>query len=275
MNVGSMTNSGLEIDLNYTILKNKNITWDVNANATFMKNKINELHPDLKGELISGSYIYSEGESRYRMYLPKYAGVDPETGEALYWAKDENGQEYKTVDMQKANQNKAATEDLLPTVYGGFGTSISAYGFDASIQCSYQLGGTIYDSGYASLMHGGTNSSAGRNWHTDIRNSWTPENKNTDIPRVNASDQYASSTSTRFLTSSDYLSINNITVGYTLPKNLTQKFNVSKLRVYFAADNVALLSARKGLDPRQSYTSATTALYTPIRTISGGVNITF
>ena len=125
------------------------------------------------------------------------------------------------------------------------------------------------------MMHGGTNSYAGRNWHTDIRNSWTPENRNTDIPRVNASDKYTNSTSTRFLTSSDYLSINNITVGYTLPKNLTQKFQVSKLRLFFAADNVALLSARKGLDPRQSFTSATTALYTPIRTISGGVNITF
>jgi len=275
MNVGSMTNSGLEIDVNYTIFKNKNITWDVNANATFIKNKINELHPDLKGELIDGSYIYSEGESRYRMYLVKYAGVNKETGEAEYWAKDENGQEYRTVDLQLANQNKAATDDLLPTVYGGFGTSISAYGFDASIQCSYQLGGTIYDSGYAAMMHGGTNSYAGRNWHVDIRNSWTPENPNTDIPRVNASDKYANSTSTRFLTSSDYLSINNITVGYTLPQSLTQKFMVSKLRLFFAADNVALLSARKGLDPRQSFTSATTALYTPIRTISGGVNITF
>ena len=276
MNVGSMTNSGLEIDVNYTIFKNKNFTWDINANATFIKNKINELHPDLKGELIDGSYIYSEGESRYRMYLVKYAGVNVETGEAEYWAKDENGQEYRTIDWSKASTtNKVASEDLLPAVYGGFGTSISAFGFDASIQCSYQLGGTIYDSGYASLMHGGTSSYAGRNWHTDIRNSWTPENPNTDVPRVNASDSYVSSTSDRWLTSSDYLSINNITVGYTLPQSLTQKFMVSKLRLFFAADNVALLSARKGLDPRQSYTTATTARYTPIRTISGGVNITF
>ena len=276
MNVGSMTNSGLEIDLNYTIFKNKNFIWDINANATFIKNKINELHPDLKGELIDGSYIYSEGESRYRMYLVKYAGVDPATGEALYWAKDDAGKEYSTVDWSVASTtNKVASEDLLPAVYGGFGTSISAFGFDASIQCSYQLGGTIYDSGYASLMHGGTSSYAGRNWHTDIRNSWTPENPNTDVPRVNASDSYVSSTSDRWLTSSDYLSINNITVGYTLPQSLTQKFMVSKLRLFFAADNVALLSARKGLDPRQSYTTATTARYTPIRTISGGVNITF
>ena len=124
-------------------------------------------------------------------------------------------------------------------------------------------------------MHGGTSSYAGRNWHTDIRKSWTPENPNTDVPRVNASDSYVSQQSDRWLTSSDYLSINNITVGYTLPQSLTQKFMVSKLRLFFAADNVALLSARKGLDPRQSYTTATTARYTPIRTISGGVNITF
>ena len=49
MNVGSMTNSGLEIDLNYNILNTKNITWDFNVNATFIKNKINELHPDRGG----------------------------------------------------------------------------------------------------------------------------------------------------------------------------------------------------------------------------------
>jgi hypothetical protein len=71
------------------------------------------------------------------------------------------------------------------------------------------------------------------------------------------------------------LAINNITIGYTLPAKWTQKFLVSKLRVYASADNVALLAARKGLDPRQSFTSATTARYTPIRTISGGLSVTF
>ena len=87
--------------------------------------------------------------------------------------------------------------------------------------------------------------------------------------------QYTNSTSTRWLTNSNYLSINNITVGYTLPKTLVQKIMLEKVRVYFTADNVGLISARKGLDPRQSYISATTALYTPIRTISGGISLTF
>ncbi|WP_321306980.1 TonB-dependent receptor [Marinifilum fragile] len=275
MNIGSLTNSGLEIDLSYTILKDSNFDWSFSANATFLKNKINELHPDLEGELIDGTRIYSEGESMYRMYLVDYAGVDETNGEALYWAEDEEGNRIKTADYSVATEYKVATDDLLPTVYGGFGTTINAFGFDASVQCAYQLGGNIYDSGYQRLMHSGTGSSAGTNWHKDIYNAWTPENTKTDVPRLNANDKYASSTSTRFITSSDYLSLNNITVGYTLPQELVKKLRIEKLRVYVAADNVALWSKRTGLDPRQSFTAATTARYTPIRTISGGIHLSF
>ena len=275
MNVGSMTNSGVEIDLNYQIMANKKFNWSVNLNATFVKNKINKLHPDLNGKLIDSDRIYEEGESMYRMYLVDYAGVDEKTGEALYWAKDDNGNAIKTSEYSTAENYKVATGDMMPTVYGGLGTTFEAYGFDASIQLSYQLGGKIYDTGYRRLMHGGASSSAGWNWHKDIYNAWTPENPTSNIPRLNASDKYTNSASTRWLTSSDYLSINNITVGYTLPQQLVKKVMLDKVRVYFTADNVALISARKGLDPRQSYISATTALYTPIRTISGGISLTF
>ena len=275
MNVGSMTNSGVEIDLNYQIMANKKFNWSVNLNATFVKNKINKLHPDLNGKLIDSDRIYEEGESMYRMYLVDYAGVDEKNGEALYWAKDDNGNAIKTSEYSTAENYKVATDDMMPTVYGGLGTTFEAYGFDASIQLSYQLGGKIYDTGYRRLMHGGASSSAGWNWHKDIYNAWTPENPTSNIPRLNASDKYTNSASTRWLTSSDYLSINNITVGYTLPQQLVKKVMLDKVRVYFTADNVALISARKGLDPRQSYISATTALYTPIRTISGGISLTF
>ncbi|WP_321020114.1 TonB-dependent receptor [Bacteroides sp.] len=275
MNVGSMTNSGVEIDLNYQIMANKKFNWSVNLNATFVKNKINKLHPDLNGKLIDSDRIYEEGESMYRMYLVDYAGVDEKTGEALYWAKDDNGNAIKTPEYSTAENYKVATDDMMPTVYGGLGTTLEAYGFDASIQLSYQLGGKIYDTGYRRLMHGGASSSAGWNWHKDIYNAWTPENPTSNIPRLNANDKYTNSASTRWLTSSDYLSINNITVGYTLPQQLVKKVMLDKVRVYFTADNVALISARKGLDPRQSYISATTALYTPIRTISGGISLTF
>ena len=272
MNVGSMTNSGFELDLSYQIFNRKNFSWDVNFNATFVKNKINELHPDLKGQLIDGSNIYEEGESMYRMYLVKYAGVDEKTGEALYWAKDKDGKEYATANYSLAQTNKAGTDNLMPKVYGGFGTSIEAYGFDASIQLSYQLGGQIYDSGYRFMMAG---KGEGQNWHKDIYNAWTPANTKTDVPRLNAQDSFTNALSDCWLISSNYLSINNITVGYTLPSNLVKKMFIEKLRVYFTADNVGLIAKRKGLDPRQSYTTSTNSLYSPIRTISGGISLTF
>ncbi|MDF1571345.1 MAG: SusC/RagA family TonB-linked outer membrane protein [Bacteroidales bacterium] len=275
MNVGSMTNSGLEISVQANLIRTENITWEINANTSLIKNTINELHPDLEGELIDGSYIYSEGESRYRMYLVDYAGVDAATGEALYWAQDSTGAAITTTDYRTAEDYKIASEDLLPKAYGGFGTTITAFGFDASIQCSYQVGGLIYDSGYRRLMHGGTTSFAGNNWHKDIYDAWTEENTTSDIPRLNSNDRFANSSSTRWLTSSNYLSLNNITVGYSLPATMLSRVQITQLRVYAAADNVALLSARKGLDPRQSYTTATTARYTPIRTISAGIQLTF
>ena len=105
-------------------------------------------------------------------------------------------------------------------------------------------------------------------------NVWTSENKNTDVPRMNVNDKYTNRLSDRFLTSSDYLSLQNITFGYTLPKNLTRKLQIEGVRLYFVADNVALLTARKGLDPRQGYVSSDN-VYSPIRTISGGISLNF
>ncbi|MDE7407732.1 MAG: SusC/RagA family TonB-linked outer membrane protein, partial [Muribaculaceae bacterium] len=83
MNIGSMRNSGVEIDVNYRVIKTRDITWELNGNLTFVKNKVLKLHPDLNGEFINGTRIITEGESMYRLYLVDYAGVDPTTGLAL------------------------------------------------------------------------------------------------------------------------------------------------------------------------------------------------
>ena len=289
VNIGSMTNSGLEIELNSTPIDMRNFRWDIFANATFQKNVINELAPELEGEYISGTTIYREGESRYQYYLPKYAGVDPHTGLALYYAKTQPASDateeeiaafvpevYITDDWSVAQQTyREATGDIAPDMYGGFGTSLEFYGFDLSVQFAYQLGGKLYDNTYASMMHGGTSSSAGRNWHNDIANAWTPENRFTDVPRLNYNDKYANSQSDRWLVSSDYLSLNNITFGYTFPKKWMRAIGLNSIRIYGAADNVALFSARKGMDPRKGTMSTTTSTYGALRTFSGGIKVTF
>ena len=129
------------------------------------------------------------------------------------------------------------------------------------------------DNTYAQLM---SSQAIGDAWHEDILKAWTPENKNTEVPRLNVQDQRYTNTITqdRWLTSSDYLSLQNITFGYTLPKSWTRKLQIEGVRLYFVADNVALWTARKGLDPRQDYDEVEN-VYSPIRTISGGISLNF
>lgn len=275
-NIGSMRNYGVEIDLNSDVISTKDIKWNVFVNATFMGNKILELAPELNGELISGTTIYREGESMYQLYLRKYAGVDDE-GRALYYVEteDESGNKVMDTTPEWNKADRYATGNMLPKVYGGFGTTLNAYGFDFSISCAYQLGGRVYDSGYQSLMHNGSSTYAGQNWHKDILNAWSESNPSSNIPRLCNTDQYTNSTSDRFLVSSNYLDITNITLGYTFPKSWINKLEIAGLRIYFAADNVALFTKRKGLDPRQSFTSVNAMRYSPVRTLSGGIKLTF
>ena len=287
-NVGDMKNSGFEIELSGDLIRTKNFTWNLSVNATHVKNEVTYLADEFKKESIGGynGYIDSagdyvaEGLPLYTFYMREYAGVDAETGKSL-WYMDEEDKDGNVTGRTTTDDYNAATrylqDDASPDLYGGFSTGVSFFGFDASIAFTYQLGGKVYDSGYANFMASPWGSSSiGGNYHKDILNAWTPENTTSDIPRLQYGDQYNSSSSSRFLTDASYLNIQNINVGYTLPRNFTKSFGVESLRIYLAADNVAYWSKRRGLDPRYSFTGSTNyANYSPIRTISGGINIVF
>lgn len=293
MNVGSMRNNGVELELNVRPIQTKNFTWDLNFNITSVNNKVLKLHPDLKGQLISGSRIYREGESMFQLYIVDYAGVDPATGLALYWdanplRDDDNniiydehniakvGEQFLSTDASHAySYNRKSTGNLMPKAYGGFGTSFQFYGVDISAAFAYQFGGKIWDYTYQDLMHNGSTNDLGHNWHTDIYKAWTPENRNTNVPRLDGQDSYTNYTSTRWLTSSNYLSLQNVTVGYTFPTSISKKLGLSMLRVYAAGENLFLCAARKGLDPRQNYVNSEGATYTGSRAISGGIKLEF
>lgn len=127
------------------------------------------------------------------------------------------------------------------------------------------------------MMSSPNANSRGGAFHADLLKSWSPENPSATIPRFQfGDDDYGASASDRFLTSASYLSLQNINLGYTLPKAVCQTLGMEKLRVYMACDNVWLWSKRQGLDPRQSISGAvTSSYYAPIRTISGGITLTF
>ena len=284
-NIGDMVNQGIEIELGADLMRRKNFVWSFGMNGTYYRNKITKLpdqykqHTTHDGKIKgyhSGSSFLAEGQSMMQWYIPTYAGVN-ENGEATWYAYDDDKNRYVTTDYNVANQKGRELQgDSTPDFYGGFNTTLSFYGVDVSANFTYQIGGLAYDSGYASLMASPQQTSVGFAFHRDLWDAWTPENKNTDIPRFRYNDQYYTSSSSRFLVDASYLNIQNITVGYTLPANITRKFLVEKLRVYLACDNVAYCSQRKGLDPRQSISGSTNPyMYAPIRTFSGGVTITF
>ena len=291
-NVGDMNNYGVETDLHFVLVNNKNVQWDFNLNASYLKNTVVSLADNVKDSkaydaegneyegFTSGSFFVAEGSSMYTWNTYDYAGIDPETGKSLWWKNvfDDEGKitgREKTDDFSTASKYMTGKSTLAP-LFGGFGTSISAYGFDFAINFTYQVGGKQLDGSYMTFMYSPTSSQTGFNYHVDLLDAWTPENKNATVPRFQYGDSYSNATSTRFLTSASYLNLQNVNFGYTLPARLTKKFLVSSLRLYVSAENLYYWSARKGFDPRQSFSSSTTATtYSPMRTVSGGITVKF
>ena len=290
-NIGNMTNSGVELNLGVNIFNKRDLKWDVSLNLSSMKNRITMLADDKKTSTLydlegnayqgytNGNFFVGEDLSIYTWQLKEYAGVDPETGMAM-WYKDETDEAGNIIGHTTTTNYSEATyyvtESTLPKVYGGFGTSLQAYGVDFSINFTYQIGGKQYDNTYAQFMST-PSTTLGYNYHKDLYNSWTPENRNTDIPRFQYNEQYSgASASTRFLTNASYLNLQNINLGYTFPADWTKKLAINSLRIYLSAENVCYWSKRKGFDPRQSFSGATNATYySPMRTISGGVTFKF
>ncbi|MBO5018872.1 MAG: TonB-dependent receptor [Alistipes sp.] len=289
-NIGDMRNLGIEVVLNGDVVRTKNVVWSINANLTWVDNKVLSL-PDSRKDytinghsgFISGSTFIAEGLPLSTYFLPEYAGVNQTTGESEWYRLDrEYAEDGETIlkeewvreadysNVSSDNDSKKLFGSSMPKVFGGFGTTLYAYGFDFSIAFDYQLGGKTYDGAYAGYMSSPTSATSGKNYHLDLLNAWSQDNKDSNIPRFQFGDQYTTSTSSRFLISSNYLNISNINLGYNFPAKWWNG-KIQNLRVYVACDNVWYWSKRKGLDPRGTGNTN----YSPIRTISGGVTLTF
>ena len=297
VNVGSIRNTGIELQLNATPIRNRNFTWDINFNATHYKNKITDLDPSVKENGIKGSYfIYRVGGSIYQSYVYKFAGVynannycgevyDPANdGKAMYYydKTDKDGKVTREKTLNFSNATQYDNGDILPKLQGGLGMTFKLYDFDLGFQFGWQLGGKFYDSQYQQLMH--TSSQAiGMAWHKDALKAWSADNPNSNIPRLESDYSVGQSAIDTYYTSSDYLSLNNITLGYTLPKLLTTRFGIESLRLYVAGENMFVVSARKGLDPRFSFgmgsytygTGLAAGNYSALRTITAGISLSF
>ncbi|MDR2125507.1 MAG: SusC/RagA family TonB-linked outer membrane protein [Prevotellaceae bacterium] len=283
-NVGDIRNTGVELALTGAIVRTQDIDLSLSVNLSHNATKILKLDEskitDNGGFTESGKW-YEVGGPLYNAFRVKYAGVN-EQGMATYWVDDDlngsiakPGKDYSRTTTNPNEASRYALGTLLPDIFGGFSLSLRAYGFDASATFDFQIGGKVYDYRYQSLMEPTeTASNTGSTFHKDYAKAWTPNNTASNIPRWQYGDQYSAATSDRFLTSASYLNFQSFTVGYTLPKNLIK--HVSKIRVYVAGENLIFWSARQGFDPRYAYDeNEMLNTYSPVRNISGGVQITF
>ncbi len=305
VNDGRLRNNGIEFALKWHAVRTKDLQLDVRLNGESYSNKmtrmpIDETTGQPKPYEIHGSYAWSEGHSIYDYYLREYAGVDPETGYALYNqyynVKSDGTREmisdmelYKkdhtieTLEVEKTDDYSNATrkyvgKSAIPDFTGGFGFDLYWKGFDFSTTFTFGIGGYGYDAVYATLM--GDNSPGAYNWSTDIEGRWQKPGDVTNVPGLFAgaddNSAYANATSTRFLTSRSYLNLSNVRIGYTFPTALLKRTPFKKLQVYVTGENLFVATARKGFVSMASVAGGSgRSQYIPVSTIMGGIKIEF
>ena len=283
-NVGDMSNKGVEIEISGDPIVTKNLKWTVGLNLTAYKNKVITLNESNKFNSLdghagytSGSYFYGEGLPMYTWRLRKFAGVN-ENGESTWYKHDDEGNLITTTDPTSITRDEDFFNcgTALPDFYGGFNTGLSAFGFDFNISFAYSVGGKVMDWTYLQLMQNPQSGLTGMALHRDILNAWTPDNTGSDIPRLNYNDQYANYTSDRFLTNGSWLSLQNVSLSYSLPRKWANAAGLNSVRLGVSGENLTYWSKRKGLDPRINSTGSISATkYAPSRTITGSISVGF
>lgn len=278
-NIGSLYNRGVEINLNAQAVKSRDFNYSVTLNLTKLTNKITKM-PSLTPLIQNGTKAYSVGHSIYDFYLREYYGVDPANGSALYKTNVLNsnsrviGSDTVTTIVGDANYRYVGAS-AIPDVQGSMSHTVSYKNFSLNVLFTFQLGGKYYDGTYASLMHSGIYGTA---LASDILNRWTPTNTNTNVPRLdggNTANLGGSNNTTRWLTSASFLQINAANLSYSLPKAWLAKVNARNANIFVSGENLALLSARRGMNVTGSFNGTSDNTYNYNRIISIGLNVTF
>ncbi len=274
-NAGALKNVGFEFSVTGTPVKTKDWQWDISVNATHYKNEITQLPQQ---QIVSTYNIRKVGGSIYDFFLVQWAGVDPADGLPQWYKTDANGNRVKTKSYNEANTTASRIKvgSSLPKLTGGYSSNLKYKDFELSALFAYSLGGKIYNADKLSILNIGTN--AGRSMSVEMLDRWTPENPNTDVPRLQTSTANSwTNTSTRFLVDADYLRLKNITLGYSIPKSflIKNKIDIDNLKVFVQAENLFTVFGEKGMDPEQTVSGVSYYYYPAMKTLSFGVNLSF
>jgi outer membrane receptor protein involved in Fe transport len=241
-NVGSIRNQGFEFELTADLLRGP-FSWTVSLNGATLRSEVLRLaDEDGDGQdedVVLFSYnLFRVGKSPGVFYLVPYAGVDPQTGDALY----QNPDGSLTTDYAPSNQRRVAGR-ALPRFTGGMSHQFRYRGVDLLVFFHFKTGHSVY------MEHGQlleNNMANGANQLRSQQDAWTPDHTDTDVPQARLGQNNGSNPSTRYLEPAGFLRLNNLSLGYTFSpfgKTTTQ------LRVFAAAQNLFILTGFRGLDP--------------------------
>jgi len=243
-NVGELENKGLEFALHSNNLSGKFI-WTTDFNLAFNKNKILNIDgPEITPNSIN--YVI-EGQPIGVFKIVRYAGVDPDNGDALY---------YISADSDETTSNFNLAEKQIigspnPKFTGGFNNYFAYAGFDLNILMSFVYGNLIYNGG-------GVYQSANADWFDnqtiDQMDRWQQPGDGTMVPQARLGMGNGTKTSSRYLSDGSYLRFRNINLGYTIPKTVTSRIKMSSVRISVGVQNLYTLTRYKGWDPEVNYT---------------------
>lgn len=271
-NVGQMRNTGVELEVRSNNIKTKDFSWTTAFNLSHNKNKILKL-ADLPW-FVDGRYVRKEGYPFNTIYLREYAGVDPETGSALYYdnQQDENGNYTKNKVTDPGQASPIPLKDITPTISGGFMNTFNYKFIDLSFNLSYSFGGYSYDNASYILQDDGY--SVISNKSTEQRRRWQKPGDITDVPRfVYGNKKGGNYNSSRAIHSTDHIRLKSLILGLNAPKAWLQKLGIGNARIYFSGTNLLTWAAYDQYDPEMS---GVVGFYTPpLKTYAFGLELNF
>ncbi len=267
-NFGSLKNEGIEVIIAGDVIRKEQTRLTLNINGSYNKNTIMEL-PNEDGYTWNGTSLSGmrEGGMVGEFYLYRFAGINPENGETLYYDKAGNLTE------NPVNDDRVWTgKSSLPKYQGAFGFDFEHKGFFASASFTFAKDVWRYDNDYFFFTH--PSSIGVSNMSKDFMDYWTPTNTDASFPRLDSRNMYNLTDSDFFIKDASYIRLRYATIGYNFNKQDLAFLKLTGLRVYAQAENLYTWTKWKGWDA-ESNRGVDLGQYPTPRTISFGVEVQF
>lgn len=271
-NAAEMENTGLEFALSAQIMNKQDFQWGASFNITTMKNEVTKLANGVT-EIVGftgtqnganeRANITRVGESIASIYTVTTVGVNPANGQRIFL--DAQGRQVQYDHSKAAGQRYTYVSDgsvapaidlaldgqiqgpSLPKYFGGFSTNFAYKGFDLTLDFIFSGGNYIYNGTKAGLRDQ-------RFWnnHTDVLNRWTKAGDVTNIPKLIWNDNVSNGSGMQIsenVEKGDFFKGKSIALGYTLPKSLLTRINISSIRIYSQVQNAFVITNYSGADP--------------------------